>query len=179
MSAHYLIFLDVDGVLNSMSFYDTVQSITENPLDPEAVKRLRRFLDEAERGGATTRVILTSSWRSGWDQNPKLRDVGGKMLDTYLAMYGVTIYDKTGVAKNFDRPGEVLDYLRKYPKHVDGFVIFDDANFFWEKHHLTDWWVKTDAQVDGLQESMLEPALNMLKNPPWWLKLLNIGKTKI
>ena len=33
---HYLLFLDVDGVLNSMSFYHSVESITENPVDPEA-----------------------------------------------------------------------------------------------------------------------------------------------
>ena len=26
---HYLLFLDVDGVLNSMSFYHSVESITE------------------------------------------------------------------------------------------------------------------------------------------------------
>lgn len=190
---HYLVFLDVDGVINSMSFYDTVKSITENPLDPEAIKRVKRLLELTEQlkcsktseppeGGDlplnTVNVILTSSWRYGWNKDPKFMDVGGKILDTGLMMYGIKLYDKTGVSDSHDRPGEVLEYLRKYPYRVDGFVILDDANFFWEKYRLSEWWVKTDARVDGFQESMIEPALSMLQNPPWWLRLFNIGKKK-
>ena len=189
---HYLIFLDVDGVLNSMSFYNTVSSITENPLDPEAIKRVKQLLELTEqlktseneeqtgKGTApnTVNVILTSSWRYGWNKDPKFQDVGGKIIDTGLAMYGIKLYDKTGVSEKRDRPGEVLEYLRKYPYRVDGFVILDDANFFWEKYRLSEWWVKTDAKVDGFQEQMIGPALSMLANPPWWLKLFNIGKKK-
>lgn len=175
---HYLIFMDVDGVINSMSFYDTVKSITENPLDPEAIKRVKRLIELSEQGGNTVHVILTSSWRYGWNRDPKLRDVGGKIVDTGLAMYGIKLYDKTGVSETRDRPGEVLEYLRKYPYRVDGFVILDDANFFWEKYRLSEWWIKTDPKVDGFRESMIEPALSMLRNPPWWLRLINIGKKK-
>lgn len=175
---HYLIFMDVDGVINSMSFYDTVKSITENPLDPEAIKRVKRLIELSEQGDNTVHVILTSSWRYGWNRDPKLRDVGGKIVDTGLAMYGIKLYDKTGVSETRDRPGEVLEYLRKYPYHVDGFVILDDANFFWEKYRLSEWWVKTDPKVDGFRESMIDPALSMLRNPPWWLRLINIGKKK-
>ena len=58
------------------------------------------------------------------------------------------------------------------------FVILDDANFFWEKNRLSEWWVQTSFKQDGFQESMIEPALSMLANPPWWLKLFNIGKKK-
>lgn len=176
---HYLIFLDVDGVLNSMSFYNKVASITENPLDPDAIRRLRRLIDLAKEPSNTVRVILTSSWRVGWNRNPKLMDVGGKIVDNGLRMYGIRIYDKTVFSEKGDRPGEVLDYLRKYPYRVDGFVILDDANFFWEKYHLSDWWLKTDAKVDGFQESMISVALTIIQNPPWWLKLLNIGKQKL
>ncbi len=175
---HYLIFLDVDGVLNSMSFYNTVKSITENPIDPEAIKRLKKLKDLSEQHGDTTNVILTSSWRMGWSKDPELMDIGGKIIDTGLAMYGIKIFDKTGVSQIGDRPGEILSFLRTYPYKVDGFVILDDANFFWAKYHLSEYWIQTDTKVDGFQESMIEPALNIMKNPPWWLKLLNIGKKK-
>ena len=47
---HYLLFLDVDGVLNSMSFYHSVESITENPVDPEGVKRVLSRRGEASPG---------------------------------------------------------------------------------------------------------------------------------
>ena len=185
---HYLLFLDVDGVLNSMSFYHSVESITENPVDPEAVKRVAKLIKlteqlkpsgnstQQERGGVprnTVNVILTSSWRVGWNKDPKLQDTAGRMLDNACAMY-----DKTGVSQISDRPGEVLEFLRKYPYKVDGFVILDDANFFWEKYRLSEWWVQTSFKQDGFQESMIEPALSMLANPPWWLKLFNIGKKK-
>lgn len=190
---HYLIFLDVDGVLNSMSFYHKVDSITEHPVDPEAVKRVKRLIElteqlsvpgkdgRQERGGIphnTVNVILTSSWRVGWNKDPKLQDTAGRMLDNACAMYGVRIYDKTGVSQIGDRPGEVLEFLRKYPYRVDGFVILDDANFFWEKYRLSEWWVQTSFKEDGFQESMIGPALSMLANPPWWLKLFNIDKKK-
>ena len=190
---HYLLFLDVDGVLNSMSFYHSVESITENPVDPEAVKRVAKLIKLTEqlkpsgnstgqaRGGVprnTVNVILTSSWRVGWNKDPKLQDTAGRMLDNTCAMYGVRLYDKTGVSQIGDRPVEVLEYLRKYPYRVNGFVILDDANFFWEKYRLSEWWVQTSFKQDGFQESMIEPALSMLANPPWWLKLFNIGKKK-
>ena len=190
---HYLIFLDVDGVLNSMSFYHKVDSITEHPVDPDAVKRVKRLIElteqlsvpgkdgRQERGGVphnTVNVILTSSWRVGWNKDPKLQDTAGRMLDNACAMYGVSIYDKTGVSQIGDRPGEVLEFMRKYPYRVDGFVILDDANFFWEKYRLSEWWVQTSFKEDGFQESMIGPALSMLANPPWWLKLFNIGKKK-
>ena len=190
---HYLIFLDVDGVLNSMSFYHKVDSITEHPVDPDAVKRVKRLIElteqlsvpgkdgRQERGGVphnTVNVILTSSWRVGWNKDPKLQDTAGRMLDNACAMYGVRIYDKTGVSQIGDRPGEVLEFLRKYPYRVDGFVILDDANFFWEKYRLSEWWVQTSFKEDGFQESMIGPALSMLATPPWWLKLFNIGKKK-
>ena len=190
---HYLIFLDVDGVLNSMSFYHKVESITEHPVDPDAVKRVKRLIElteqlsvpgkdgRQERGGVphnTVNVILTSSWRVGWNKDPKLQDTAGRMLDNACAMYGVRLYDKTGVSQIGARPGEVLEFLRKYPYRVDGFVILDDANFFWEKYRLSEWWVQTSFKEDGFQESMIGPALSMLANPPWWLKLFNIGKKK-
>ena len=190
---HFLLFLDVDGVLNSMSFYHKVDSITEHPVDPDAVKRVKRLIElteqlsvpgkdgRQERGGVphnTVNVILTSSWRVGWNKDPKLQDTAGRMLDNAGAMYGVRIYDTTGVSQIGDRPGEVLEFLRKYPYRVDGFVILDDANFFWEKYRLSEWWVQTSFKQDGFQESMIEPALSMLANPPWWLKLFNIGKKK-
>ena len=174
---HYLIFLDVDGVLNSLSFYNTVKSITENPLDPAAIKRLKTLIDRAEGGGAhTVRVILISSWRAGWNKDPKKQDAAGRILDNALALRGIRIYDKTGRNDRYDRPSEVLDYLRQYPEKVSGFVILDDANFFWGKSHLQDWWLQTDSKEDGFKEDMIEPALHMLQNPPWWLRLVNIGK---
>ena len=190
---HYLIFLDVDGVLNSMSFYHKVESITEHPVDPDAVKRVKRLIElteqlsvpgkdgRQERGGVphnTVNVILTSSWRVGWNKDPKLQDTAGRMLDNACAMYGVRLYDKTGVSQIGDRPDEVLEFLMKYPYRVDGFVILYDANFFWEKYRLSEWWVQTSFKEDGFQESMIGPALSMLANPPWWLKLFNIGKKK-
>ena len=174
--AHFLVFLDVDGVLNSVSYYNTVDSITKHPLDPAAIKRLKQLLDEAGRGGATVHVILTSSWRTGWNKDPALQDHSARVLENALAMNGIRIYDRTGFSGRADRPGEVIEFLRTYPYKVDGLVILDDANFFWNKYHLEDMWLKTDFHEEGLSEAMIPEALRILKEPPWWLKLFQISK---
>ena len=57
-----VIFLDIDGVLNSEEYYESFpDGEFIPPIDPVCVERLKRIVD---RTGA--KLILSSSWRGGW-----------------------------------------------------------------------------------------------------------------
>ena len=61
-----IIFLDIDGVLNSAEFANRHYEETGKPLfmydflDPDAVNRLKEFLDQH----TDIRIVLSSSWRT-------------------------------------------------------------------------------------------------------------------
>ncbi len=65
MSITKIIFLDIDGVLNSQLFYTSGRHSTRraefrNDIDPESVKLLNELIKET---GA--KVVVTSTWRQG------------------------------------------------------------------------------------------------------------------
>ena len=80
-----VIFLDVDGVLNSDEYFDKVRNLKikgiENQIDVEKIKLLKKAVDET---GA--KVVLSSSWRFTLNEQP-LRDL--------LSRYGIGVYSRT------------------------------------------------------------------------------------
>lgn len=74
-----VIFLDIDGVLNSMDWYkrrtrvkaETWKEYNVQEFDPEAVKLLKRIIDET---GA--KIVLSSTWRLHEDNRQGVRDQG-------------------------------------------------------------------------------------------------------
>ncbi len=159
-----VIFLDVDGVLNSMAYYQNVEDVFEEAIDPDKVKNLARIVAET---GAN--IVLTSSWRGGWEK--KLSECGedGAILTRALAAQNVTIFDKTGASSVYRREGrslEVLEWMKNCPKlygeKVEQFVIIDDNDFGWAKHHLDAYWVETDFLGPALDEEHTDEAIAIL-----------------
>ena len=101
-----VIFLDIDGVLNSDQ--------TSNPRKlPYIVDRklLARFKRVLERTGA--KVVLSSAWRY---------DPAGLFSAKY---HGIPFVDVTPDMPHRPRRDEILTWLKKHPK-VDRFVVMDD-----------------------------------------------------
>lgn len=114
-----VIFLDIDGVLNShrtcMAFKG-FPAPSDNPkrgwdkLDPIAIKLLQRV---CERSNAV--CVLSSTWRLGVDR---------KWLDKLQKYLGVSIIDKTREA--YDKRGyQIKDWLDSHPE-VTHYAILDD-----------------------------------------------------
>lgn len=60
-----IVFLDIDGVLNSEEWFDkrfnklVSDDICDSDVDPDAINRLMKFLDDTN-----AKIVLSSSWRS-------------------------------------------------------------------------------------------------------------------
>lgn len=126
-----VIFLDIDGVLNSMDWYKrrerypaprTMDQYNEKEFDPEAVRLLQGII---EKTGA--KIVLSSTWRLHEDNVEAIKKfVGIEILDLTPRMprpAGTSVeYCERGkeidawIEKNIEDRGEV----------VDRYVIIDD-----------------------------------------------------
>lgn len=173
-----VVFLDIDGVLNSLSYYEKINAekldILNNPIDERSVYCLKQIID---RTGA--KIVLSSSWRGGWNKNPDLCDFQGKIINEILKKFNMEIYDCTE-SLNFNdgtaRSREIRKWLCECQYKISGFVIIDDGNFSWEKFGLSTKWVRTNFKENGLQKHHIEEAVNILEKNDPWLKLRNIFK---
>lgn len=153
-----VIFLDVDGVLNSEPYYmKHMEDLRKHPIDPDGVERLARIIRETE-----AKIVLSSSWRGGWDPDPEKRDIDGKILSAALEVYGLSIFDKTGRIEYGRRAKEIKAWIHQSAEKIESFVILDDCNYAWEAHGLKNRWVRTDFVDGGLLDEDVEKAIEIL-----------------
>ena len=147
-----IIFLDIDGVLNS-DIYDRQRGYSDSNIDATRLPLLKRLIDET---GAKT--VLSSSWREHWSkEEDKMTAVGREIADT-LRSGGIELYDKTPVMSS--RGEEISHWLSQHPE-TEGFVILDDNIFGWGG--LSDNVVRTSKSIGrGLEENHIEDALRIL-----------------
>lgn len=118
----FVVFLDVDGVLNSRT---TVQRTPDGyqGIDDARVEVLAgviRKMGEAD-------IVLTSDWK---DMKPN--DADYLYLVSKLAKYGLEISAHTSGQK-YNRAAGVTEYLGEHPE-VKEFVILDDCVFDYEDY---------------------------------------------
>lgn len=160
------VFLDIDGVLNSMPFYEnkSTRELLDHPFDPENVLQLKKIIDAT---GA--RIVLTSSWRGGWDKDPANCTWEGKLLNELFDSIGISVYDKT-VVSDKGRAWEIKEYLRTSPEKIQKYVIIDDNDFEWKKNRLARHVVLTSFNEGGLKEAHALKAIRLLHRKrflPW------------
>jgi len=162
-----IIFLDIDGVLNSNAFFasndSAVKKLYQNTkyssddinflvkrqmmdIDCNKLNLLKSVIDET---GA--KVVLTSSWK-------RLR------IYPYIAIklndLGIPIIDCT-IDNGNDRGTGIKQYL--FEHQVDNYVILDDDIFDDYDDELMRKLVKTSFYNDGLQEKHKVELIKRLK----------------
>ena len=160
-----VIFLDVDGVLNSMSYYEKV-NITQHPLDREAIDCLARIVYASK-----ALIVLSSSWRGGWQADPSSCDIQGRILNQYLSEAGLSIYDKTVslmITDGSARCQEIQSWLHRHRGQIGNYLILDDGDFGWESYGMAGHWIRTDFMQGGLQEEHVADAVRILSEK-WWM----------
>lgn len=109
------IFLDIDGVLNTSSEWKRMYSLNSNCI--------RNFAEFINKTKTEVRIVLTSSWRTGFSYNQKsLPHIIA--LEQELAKYALKLYGKTPVSKDNSREKEIADYIDIYD--VKDYIIVDD-----------------------------------------------------
>jgi hypothetical protein len=161
-----ILFLDIDGVLNSDRYVGEWNPVTDSSIDETRLPLLRRILEET---GAV--VVLSTSWRVHWHPDPDRRDPAWRKVGDSLDRYGIEIYDRTpnyakdgGVTRGDSRDSEIRGWLADHEGEVESFVILDDYGFGWGD--LSDRLVKTSPKIGrGLTEDHVTDAIKLLNTP--------------
>lgn len=149
-----VIFLDIDGVLNSYT-YDRQRSPEDGNIDKTRLELLKFLTDKTN-----AKIVLTSSWREHWDKEECKRDEKGALLADTFMQAGLDIYDKTPFIGYLKRADEIRAWLSSNPQ-TKGFVIFDDNVFGWGD--LAESFIQTNYRIGrGLEEEHIQKALELL-----------------
>ena len=157
-----LIFLDVDGVLNSSTTKERCGPYIG--IEQEKVKLLKELVDQT---GAF--LVLISTWKMFWYRNKKEKqDSLANHLDESLKKYRLKISAKTkDIGDPFDRSEGINELrLRLMMKHhisTNQYVILDDQELGYKAGGMMDKWIKTNEQT-GLTKEHIEKAIKLLNN---------------
>lgn len=148
-----VIFLDFDGVLNSDRYIRDCGH-TGVVIDPKKMELLKKIVTATD-----AKIVLTTSWREHWNENPEMCDGSGKLINTIFARYGLEIYGKTPFIRP-DRENEIKKWLEDHPE-TEKYVVLDDMRLVAD--FLTGHTVKTSAFRDALTEKDADEAISILR----------------
>lgn len=123
-----LIFLDIDGVLNT-----TNARVTRYEVRESNVEALGMLAERFGKKGYNVKLILSSTWRLGYEREVERCSPQIQKLIAKLARVGLSIYDRTPVYKECTRDVEIRRYLRGYQPEEEAFeyiILDDDASVF-------------------------------------------------
>ena len=161
-----VIFLDIDGVLNTKWWYTQMDRNTPKDkygytFDPRSVANLKKIIDET---GAD--IVISSSWKSfGLSELEEMwqnRELPGKLID----ITPNSVSDEMLLNADLDhmelfhiRGMEIKEWLDKHGKKVSHYVIIDDMDNFLPEQQ--SHFVQTDPEV-GITEEDANMAIKIL-----------------
>ena len=165
-----VIFLDIDGVLNTKWWYTQMDRNTPKDkygyaFDPNAVANLKKILDET---GAD--IVISSSWKCmGLSQLEEMweeRNLPGKIV-------GITpnsVSDELLLNADIDnielfhiRGTEIREWLRKNSKRVSHYVILDDMDNMLPEQQDHFVWIDPDIGITDGNAAQAIMTLNHLE----------------
>ena len=150
-----IIFLDIDGVLNSVK-YDRLRTESDGNIDVTRLVLLKELVDYSNAD-----IVLSSTWRKHWDPDADKCDAIGNELNETFRKFGLSIFGKTPYIGYCDRSVEIKAWLDAHTGVYDSFVILDDMLGGWGE--LAPFLVKTDSYIGrGLERSHIEKAKTIL-----------------
>lgn len=152
-----IIFLDIDGVLNSRA-YDRKRNWDEQTdIDETRLPLIKEIVDAT---GA--KIVLSSTWRQHWDRDTNRCDEDGLYINKTFGKFGLSIFDKTpdlGIATV--RMDEISKWLKDTDEEIESFVIIDDYRYGWGD--LSEHFVKTEPNFRlGIEKEHVEKAIEIL-----------------
>lgn len=168
-----VVFLDIDGVLNSSFSEERIGRV--RGVSDKHIKVLKEIVDFLDAD-----IVLSSSWKDFWNENLINDGVNnwrgrskfryGRYLNIRLGEFGLKIVDKTETLPAwYDRAREIILYLDKHSE-IGLFVILDDENFRWRSYQLDNHWISTWEKDDDyymwgtIKDGLEEKHFEYLKN---------------
>ncbi len=145
-----IIFLDIDGVMNSELYYKSVNTKKKNwsRFDPKAVEMITRLVEEFN-----ARIVISSLWRFAMK----------KELAQELKVSGLIKFLhkdwQTPILQPGHRGKEIKMWLDQHPDILEYLILDDDSDILEE--HLARF-VKTEIH-DGIQEEHYYMAREILE----------------
>lgn len=140
----FVVFLDVDGVLNTRTTCERAPSEQYTGIDDSRIRILAGVMRECKASG----VVLTTTWK-----NLRSDHEDYIYLKEGLSKHGIEILGKTEEHSPFERGRGVLEFLNKTPE-IDEFVILDDQHFdFHDDRKLWENYIDTCGR--GIENSVI------------------------
>lgn len=163
-----IIFLDIDGVLNSMAYFaqNKGKGRRHSDISDYHLKMLAEIYHTCN-----AKIVLSSSWREiDNPTNPGVYWLWEYLVDK-LAEYGMEIMDKTPLLPDMNRPLEIKTWLDQQPnKKSIRFVSLDDdfSKERYDEYGIGDCLIKTsfycdDVSEGGLQREHVDKAIELLR----------------
>jgi hypothetical protein len=150
-----ILFLDIDGVLNSSDYYRKGRILSKtmwnhhiNQIDPEAVKYLNEIV---EKSGC--KIVISSTWRKS-DSEYAIAE----MLRQRGFKYPESVVDRTPVL-NHERGQEIKAWWSEHPEVTEIVILDDDVDM----EPLMDKLVFVNF-LQGLQDIHVLTTVQRFKN---------------
>lgn len=149
-----IIFLDVDGVLNSINKLIETYNKTHKPhsgysypFDEKCLENLKLLIQETN-----SKIVITSTWRKDEEgRRTLLKALSEYELDNKVIGYTPVLDETRGI--------EIKQFLISL-KETPNFVILDDDSDMGE---LTPFLIKTNKQVGLTYENVKEAIIKLNK----------------
>lgn len=137
-----ILFLDIDGVCNSLEYAKRHGMNLWHATDPALVKLVRRIIEETKCD-----VVLSSTWRLYPEAKAVVRRDVCHFIDCTKDLQGG---EKRGVV---DRGVEVQEWLDRHPE-VQQYAILDD-----EPDFLPNQWLFKTTFAKGITEEIADAVI--------------------
>lgn len=157
------VFLDVDGVLNTE--FTTDHCGRYIGIEDRFVENLRKIVDSADN----VKIVLSSTWRLGYNRYGMSLENNRKYLDDKLAKQGLEIFD---VTEDLSRHGEargheISKWLEDHKDlNIEHWVVLDDEFFYdFQYYGIIPHWVQTwfYSEKGGLNDAAVDEAIRVLR----------------
>lgn len=139
-----VVFLDVDGVLNTLTTCANAPSKIHIGVDEARIILLAKAMKETYTDG----VVLTSTWKEMRED-----DEDYIYLIRNLERQGISVLGKTEEERKSQRELGIMQYLEGHPE-IEDFVILDDNQFGFDGDRKL-WESFLDTGGKGIEHSVL------------------------
>lgn len=168
-----VIFLDIDGVLNSIQFskkrYGKYKKTGkwDTAIDDDQVKMIKEIIDKSG-GPDEVKVVLSSSWRKHFSEvNGKMfpKDDTGEDCRYAFSKHDIILYSRTGDSKDGNRGKEITEWIDSHSNlNITHYVVIDDEIIDILEYIPRNYTVKTDYYLGGIDDGHVRTAIHILNN---------------